>query len=135
MFQRLEKYKSWSPERLIYRIEALERHVYSLEKALRPPAIEESGVVYMDKEKEELIQQLLQRERLVKELSHPFANNATERAIRHVVVHRKVIQCFRTIHGAQAYAMWHSLVDTFRKQNINVYQASALSQYPNFLTG
>lgn len=69
MFQRLEKYKSWSPERLIYRIEALERHVYSLEKALRPPAIEESGVVYMDKEKEELIQQLLQRDRLVKELS------------------------------------------------------------------
>ncbi|MCB9300990.1 IS66 family transposase [Candidatus Nomurabacteria bacterium] len=53
----------------------------------------------------------------------PFTNNATERAIRPVVVHRKVIQCFRTEHGAQAFATWYSLIDTFRKQGINVFEA------------
>ena len=53
----------------------------------------------------------------------PFTNNATERAIRPVVVHRKVIQCFRTGHGAQAFATWYSLIHTFRKQGINVFEA------------
>ena len=53
----------------------------------------------------------------------PFTNNATERAIRPVVVHRKVIQCFRTSQGAQAFATWYSLIHTFRKQRINVFEA------------
>lgn len=43
--------------------------------------------------------------------------------IRPVVVHRKVIQCFRTGHGAQAFATWYSLIHTFRKQGINVFEA------------
>ena len=53
----------------------------------------------------------------------PFTNNSTERAIRPVVVHRKVIQCFRTSHGAQAFATWYSLIHTFCKQGINVFEA------------
>ena len=53
----------------------------------------------------------------------PFTNNATERALRPAVVHRKVIQCFRTSHGAQAFATWYSLIHTFQKQGINVFEA------------
>ena len=53
----------------------------------------------------------------------PFTNNATERAIRPVVVHRKVIQCFRTEHGAKSFAGWYSLIHTFQKQQINVFDA------------
>jgi transposase len=53
----------------------------------------------------------------------PFTNNATERALRPAVVHRKVIQCFRTGHGARAFATWYSLIHTFQKQEINVFEA------------
>ncbi len=53
----------------------------------------------------------------------PFTNNATERAIRPVVVHRKVIQFFRTEYGVQAFATWYSQIDTFRKQGINIFEA------------
>ncbi len=56
----------------------------------------------------------------------PFTNNATERAIRPVVVHRKVIQCFRTLHGAGAFATWYSIIHTLQKQKINVFNASKI---------
>ena len=53
----------------------------------------------------------------------PFDNNTSEQAIRAAVVHRKVIQCFRTIHGANNYARWLSLIQTLRKQKIQVFPA------------
>lgn len=46
----------------------------------------------------------------------PFDNNASERALRPATTHRKVIGCFRTDEGADAYAMYRSLEDTARKQ-------------------
>ena len=53
----------------------------------------------------------------------PFDNNSSERAIRSAVVHRKVIQCFQTTHGADNYARWLSLIQTLKKQKIPIFKA------------
>jgi transposase len=53
----------------------------------------------------------------------PFDNNTSEQAIRAAVVHRKVIQCFRTVRGANNYARWLSLIQTLRKQKIQIFPA------------
>lgn len=53
----------------------------------------------------------------------PFDNNSSERAIRSAVVHRKVIQCFQTTHGAHNYARWLSLIQTLKKQKIPIFKA------------
>jgi len=53
----------------------------------------------------------------------PFDNNASERALRPATTHRKVIGCFRTDEGAEAYAMYRSLEDTVRKNNIPILDA------------
>lgn len=53
----------------------------------------------------------------------PFDNNASERALRPATTHRKVIGCFRTDEGAEAYAMYRSLEDTARKQNVSILDA------------
>ncbi len=62
-------YIKWDKKRLIYRIKALEAYVHSLEKAFRPPPADGHALVYMDKDKEELIRQLLLRGRLLEEMS------------------------------------------------------------------
>lgn len=62
-------YIKWDKLRLIYRIKALEAYAHSLEKAFRPPPNREPALVYMDKDKEELIRQLLLRDRLLEEMS------------------------------------------------------------------
>lgn len=53
----------------------------------------------------------------------PFDNNASERAIRVAVIHRKVSQCFRTLHSANNFARWLSFIQTLRKQNIPIFPA------------
>lgn len=53
----------------------------------------------------------------------PFDNNASERALRPATTHRKVIGCFRTDDGADAYAVYRSLEDTARKQNVPILDA------------
>lgn len=53
----------------------------------------------------------------------PFDNNASERALRPATTHRKVIGCFRTDEGADAYARYRSLEDTARKQNVPILLA------------
>lgn len=55
----------------------------------------------------------------------PFDNNASERALRPAVTHRKVIGCFRTESGADAYAAYRSLEDTARKRQIPILTALA----------
>jgi len=52
----------------------------------------------------------------------PATNNASERAIRPAVVHRKVVQDYRTNHGAAAYTAWHSFNETNKKQDQPVFQ-------------
>jgi transposase len=51
----------------------------------------------------------------------PFDNNASERALRPAVTHRKVIGAFRSEDGAEAYAAYRSIEDTARKQQRSVF--------------
>ena len=57
----------------------------------------------------------------------PFTNNASERALRPAVIHRKVIGGFRSEAGATAYALYRTVEDTARKRGQNIlktlYQA------------
>jgi transposase len=57
----------------------------------------------------------------------PFTNNASERALRPAVIHRKVIGGFRSEAGATAYALYRTVEDTARKRGQNLlktlYQA------------
>ena len=50
----------------------------------------------------------------------PFDNNASERALRNSVIHRKVSGGFRSDFGAQAHAIVSSVADTARKRNQDI---------------
>jgi transposase len=52
----------------------------------------------------------------------PPDNNASERALRNSVIHRKVIGGFRSQWGAEAHAIVASVVDTARKQGQDVFE-------------
>ncbi len=52
----------------------------------------------------------------------PCHNNACERALRPVVIHRKVLGGFRSQWGAETYAALASVIDTARLQGRNVFQ-------------
>jgi transposase len=52
----------------------------------------------------------------------PYDNNASERALRPSVVHRKVINGFRSVWGANAYACYASVVNTAKACGENVFQ-------------
>jgi transposase len=53
----------------------------------------------------------------------PFDNNASERALRPAVVHRKVTGGFRSEDGATAYALYRTVEDTARKRGQPVLAA------------
>jgi transposase len=53
----------------------------------------------------------------------PFDNNASERALRPAVIHRRVIGGFRTPQGAEDYATYRTIEDTARKRQHPVLQA------------
>jgi transposase len=50
----------------------------------------------------------------------PFTNNASERALRPAVIHRKVIGGFRSEAGATAYALYRTIEDTAHKRGQNI---------------
>jgi transposase len=50
-------------------------------------------------------------------------NNVSERALRPSVIHRKVIGCFRSVWGAQAYAALASVIDTAELTGTNAFDA------------
>jgi transposase len=52
----------------------------------------------------------------------PYDNNASERALRNSVIHRKVSGGFRSDAGAEAHAVVSSVVDTFRKRGHDVFE-------------
>ncbi len=60
----------------------------------------------------------------------PFDNNASERALRPAVIHRKVIGGFRSLRGARAYACYRTIEDTARKRGQSIWDAlfAALGQ-------
>ena len=53
----------------------------------------------------------------------PFTNNQAERDIRCLKTKQKVATSFRTFDGAKQYARIQSAISTFRKLNINIFQA------------
>jgi transposase len=50
-------------------------------------------------------------------------NNVAERALRHSVIHRKVIGCFRSAWGAKAYAALASVIDTAELKGVDAFAA------------
>jgi transposase len=53
----------------------------------------------------------------------PFDNNASERALRPAVIHRKVTGGFRTEAGVVAYALYRTIEDTARKRGQSIFDA------------
>lgn len=52
----------------------------------------------------------------------PADNNASERALRPSVIHRKVMGSFRSEWGAQAYAALATVLDTAKRKGDNLFQ-------------
>jgi transposase len=53
----------------------------------------------------------------------PPDNNGSERAIRVIKVKNKVSTCFRSLTGAEQFAVLRSVVDTARKNKQNIFNA------------
>jgi transposase len=53
----------------------------------------------------------------------PYDNNASERSIRPLKIKQKVSGGFRSMIGAQHYAILHSVADTARKNNQSPFVA------------
>ena len=51
----------------------------------------------------------------------PYDNNASERAVRPAKTKQKVAGLFRTLLGAEAYAVIHSIIDTAKKQAVSPF--------------
>lgn len=62
----------------------------------------------------------------------PFDNNASERALRNSVIHRKVTGGFRSNHGPDAFAITTTIVQTARKNHLPILDTlrSLLSPSP-----
>ena len=50
----------------------------------------------------------------------PFHNNSSESAIRVFKVKQKISGCFRSEHGAERYSVLLSIIETAKKQNLNI---------------
>ena len=61
----------------------------------------------------------------VKDFKMPFSNNIAEQAIRMMKVKLKISGCFRTIQGAQDFAIVRSFIETVRKQKQSILFAIA----------
>ena len=53
----------------------------------------------------------------------PFHNNSSEGAIRMFKVKQKISGCFRSIHGAERYSILQFIIETAKKQNMNLLAA------------
>lgn len=52
----------------------------------------------------------------------PPDNNASERAIRNIKVKQKISGQFRSLKGAENFAIIRSIIDTLNKRNLNIFQ-------------
>lgn len=53
----------------------------------------------------------------------PFTNNLSERGLRPLKTKLKIIGCFRTMSGAKDYCNAKSIIDTCKKQKVNIGKA------------
>lgn len=60
----------------------------------------------------------------------PFDNNGSEREIRKAKVKMKVSQCFRSLKGAEAFDVLHSLMDTAKKNGQSAFNVIKAIAYP-----
>ena len=58
--------------------------------------------------------------RFLRDFSVPFTNNQSERDLRMVKVKMKVAGCFRTLLGAEQFALLRGIFSTARKQGHNI---------------
>ncbi len=59
---------------------------------------------------------------LIKKFFIPFSNNCAEADLRGVRIKQKTDK-FRSVEGANIYAVTKSCLSTYAKNNINLYQA------------
>ncbi len=72
------------------------------------------------------------------DLTVPFDNNQAERDLRMLKVQQKVSGCFRSDHGAEAFARLRGYLSTLRKQGVALLAAletvvSGRPVYPAFV--
>lgn len=53
----------------------------------------------------------------------PFDNNASERAVRNIKVKQKVSGSFRSERGAEIFSIIRSVIDTWIKRGVNIFDA------------
>lgn len=56
----------------------------------------------------------------------PFHNNSSEQAIRNAKVKQKVSGCFRSEHGAKRHAILLSIIETCKKQGMDIFSSLQL---------
>jgi len=71
---------------------------------------------------ERLIEYKDEHLRFIKNFKVPFDNNSAERALRMIKTKIKVSGGFRSENGSNSFAIIRSVISTFKKRRINIYQ-------------
>jgi transposase len=105
-----------SPAQFAFQIERIERHCDRLlERTLDPPDAKRLQKRYR-KHRDKLFVFLYRKD------VEP-TNNVAERALRPSVIHRKVMGCFRSAWGANAFAALASVIDTAALSGVHAFDA------------
>ena len=105
-----------SPEQFAFQIERIERHCDRLlERTLDPPDAKRMQKRYL-KRRDKLFVFLYRKD------VEP-TNHVAERALRPSVIHRKVMGCFRSEWGANAFAALASVIDPAELSGVHPFGA------------
>ena len=66
--------------------------------------------------------------RFLTDFDVPFTNNLAEQDLRMMKVKMKISGSFRTLEGAQVFAILRSVVSTARKRGLNILQILTATQ-------
>lgn len=70
--------------------------------------------------------------RFLSNIHVPFTNNQAEQDVRMIKVKQKISGGFRTLSGAQVFAITRTFLSTMRKQGVNLFQAILNPTLANF---